>query len=66
MTDKEQFIPTLKKLNEKVQKDIPLNTSEKVYLSAMVSNQINVRYGYADIITYDNNIEMYDFEKKII
>lgn len=65
MTDKERFIPTLRKLNKKIQADAPLNEHEKVYLSAIISNQINIQHGYADLITYDNDIEMYDFEEKI-
>lgn len=65
MTDKERFIPTLEEIDRKIKEGITLNKHEKVYLSAIISNQINIQYGHADLITYDDDVEMYDFEEKI-
>jgi UDP-N-acetylglucosamine transferase subunit ALG13 len=65
MTDQERFIPTLEEIDRKIKQDIALTKSEKVFLSAVISNQINVQYGYADLITYNNDVEMYEFTKEI-
>jgi len=65
MTNQEKFIPTLEKIDKKIQADIALDEHEKVYLSAVISNQINVQHGYADIISYDEGIDIYGFEKEI-
>jgi len=65
MTDQERFIPTLEEIDRKIKQDITLTKSEKVFLSAVISNQINVQYGYADLITYNNDVEMYEFTKEI-
>ena len=65
MTDQERFIPTLEKIDKKIQADIALNEYEKVYLSDVISNQINVQHGYADIISYDEGIDIYGFEETI-
>jgi len=65
MTDKERFIPILEKIEQKIQANTALNEHEKVYLSAVISNQINVQHGYADLISYDKGIEIYGFEKTV-
>ena len=65
MTDQERFIPTLEKIDQKIQANITLNEHEKVYLSAVISNQINVQHGYADLISYDDDIKIYGFEEEI-
>jgi len=65
MTDQERFIPTLEEIDRKIKQDIALTKSEKVFLSAVISNQINVQYGYADLITYGDDVEMYEFTKEI-
>jgi UDP-N-acetylglucosamine transferase subunit ALG13 len=65
MTDQERFIPTLEEIDRKIKQDIALTKSEKVFLSAVISNQINVQYGYADLITYNNDVEIYEFTKEI-
>ncbi len=65
MTDKERFIPILKEIERKINIAQPLTESEKVFLSAVISNQINVQYGYADLITYDDDVEIYEFCEEI-
>jgi len=65
MTDKERFIPTLEKIEQKVNADQVLTKSEKAFLSAVISNQINVQHGYADLISYEDDVEIYGFEETI-
>jgi len=65
MTDRERFIPTLEEIERKINTDQPLTESEKVFLSAAISNQINVQYGHAELITYDDDVEIYEFSKEI-
>ena len=64
MTDQERFIPTLEKIDKKIQADITLNEHEKVYLSAVISNQIHIQHGNAELINY-GDIDLYEFTKVI-
>lgn len=65
MTNQERFIPTLQKIEEKIHTNQPLNEHEKAYLSAVISNQINVQHGYANLITYDDDVVIYEFTEEI-
>jgi len=64
MTDYERFIPTLKALTKKINQNPAFTESDKTYLSAMISNQIHIQAGNAELINY-RDIDLYEFTKEI-
>ena len=60
MTDKERFIPTLEKLAKKLNALDGLTKDEKSILTAMLSNQIHIQTGSAEIVDYDD-VDLYSF-----
>ena len=64
MTDYERFIPRLETLAKKINQSPELTESDKTYLSAMISNQIHIQHGNAELINY-GDIDLYEFTKVI-
>jgi len=64
VTDYERFVPILEALVTKINQSSEFTESDKTYLSAIISNQIHIQRGNAELINY-GNIDLYEFTKTI-